>query len=161
MYSIIGFTLDSIEINKQIIVIGYILNIYYDKNSKYDKKIINKIIDYLEYEMKLINYYSYIKYDKIKIKDKIYVGFIINKKYYINEEVIKDKDIKTIKLNKSVFNEATKDYVSKIKEHKTLCKTLTCNIKTKYNKIYGIIEYNRTKISMYLKLLINLLKMKY
>jgi len=145
MYSIIGFTLDSIEINKQILLIEYLLKIYYNKTTKYDKDIINKIIDYLDYEMKLINYYSSIKYDKSKIKNKIFVGFIINKKYYILEQVIKDKDIETIKLDKADFIEASKDYINKIKEHKSLCKTQDCNIKSKYNYIYGIIEYNKLK----------------
>ena len=54
-------------------------------------------------------------------------------------------EIAALKLNKSIFIEATKDYVSKIREHKILCKTSECNIKTQYNNIYGIIEYNRLK----------------
>jgi hypothetical protein len=153
-YSVIGFLINSVQINKQILFIKSILKEYYDKNTKFDKKIIDKVISYLDYEMILINYYSDIKYDKSKLKIKIFVGFIINKQYYVIEQINnnKDKDISSIKINKSNFVEANKEVIHKIKEHKSICKTKECEIKSKYNFIYAIVEYNRKKDTTYFKI---------
>ena len=153
-YSVIGFIINSLQINKQILFIKSILKEYYDKNTKFDKKIIDKVISYLDYEMILINYYSDIKYDKSKLKIKIFVGFIINKQYYVIEQINnnKNKNILSIKIDKSNFVEANKEIINKIKEHKSICKTKECEIKSKYNFIYAIIEYNRKKDTTYFKI---------
>jgi hypothetical protein len=153
-YAVVGFLFDSLQLNKQILVITSVLKEFYNKNTNYDKKILNKIIDYLENELKLINYYSDIRYDKSKLKIKIFVGFFIGKKYYVIEQINnnKDKDIQLIKINKCNFVEANKEIINKIKEHKSICKTKECNIKSKYNFIYAIIDYNKKKDATFFKI---------
>jgi hypothetical protein len=52
----------------------------------------------------LINYYADIDYNKSKINDYFYVGYIINKEYYIIDSIQKDKTIKTIGMQPTYNN---------------------------------------------------------
>ena len=137
--SIIGLILDRLNTDKLIIFISYILNNYL-QNIKIEY--IEDIIDYLNNDNKLINYYSDIIYDKPKIKDNFYVGFIINNQYYVIDSINKEKDIKNINYKKIKYIICSKELLHKIKSYRNLIKK---PIIKKYSQIYGMIEYDKKK----------------
>ena len=92
----------------------------------------------------LINYYSDILYDKSKIKDNYFVGFIYNNKYYIIDSVDRTKDIKSIKLSKLNFIECSKEVIMQIKFHRDTHKNKK-NVGKEYNIIYALLEYDKKK----------------
>jgi hypothetical protein len=132
--AIIGYIINKLTHNEKIIFIKNILIKYLQKsNDKY----IDNIINYLNINNKLINYYADMSYDKNKIKNNIFVGFIVNKDYYIIDHINKTKNIKNIKLDKIKFITCSKDIVLKIKAYKNIIKK---NINKVKNTIYGQIE---------------------
>ena len=136
--SIIGLVLDRLNSSNLIIFISYILNNYL-QNIKVEY--IEDIIDYLNNNNKLINYYNYIIYDKTKIKNNFYVGFIINNQYYVIDSINKEKDIKNINYKNLKYILCSKELLNKIKSYRDLVKKQV----KEYNKIYGIIEYDKKK----------------
>jgi superfamily II DNA or RNA helicase len=135
IWAVIGYVIDSLIYKEQTIFIKNILIKYLQKsNDKY----IEDIISYLNNNLELINYYSEISYDKSKIKNNIFVGFIINNSYYIIDSVDKTKNIKDIKYNKINFIECSKDTILKIKAYRNILKKN--NVEKDYNIIYGILE---------------------
>jgi superfamily II DNA or RNA helicase len=136
LLSIIGLVLDNLNTINLKIFVTYILNNYLQNNKI---EYIKDIIDYLNLNNKLINYYSDIKYDKTKIKNNFYVGFIINKQYYILDIIDKDKDVKNINYNNLKYILCSKELLNKIKSYRDLIKK---TVNDKYNKIYAIIEYD-------------------
>ena len=137
--SIIGLLLDRLNSSNLIIFISYILNNYL-QNIKIEY--IEDIIDYLNNNNKLINYYSDIIYDKVKIKHNFYVGFIVNNQYYVIDSINKEKDIKNINYKNLKYILCSKELLSKIKSYRNLVKK---PVNKEYNKIYGIIEYDKKK----------------
>ena len=137
--SIIGLVLDKLNSSNLIIFISYILNNYL-QNVKIEY--IDDIIDYLNNDNKLINYYSDIFYDKNKIKNNFYVGFIVNNQYYVINNINQEKDIKTINYKNLKYVLCSKELLNKIKSYRNLTKKTT---NKKYNKIYCVIEYDKKK----------------
>ena len=137
--SIIGLVLDRLNSSNLIFFISYILNNYL-QNIKIEY--IEDIIDYLNNNNKLINYYSDIIYDKTKIKNYFYVGFIVNNQYYVIDGINKEKDIKNINYKNLKYILCSKELLSKIKSYRNLVKK---QVHKEYNKIYGIIEYDKKK----------------
>lgn len=145
--AVIGCIFDRLNENNEINFIQYILKEYLEK-SKEDY--INNIIEYLNLKNKLINFYRDILYDKLKIKENIFVGFIVNNNYYILENIIKYKNIK--KIDKNIyFITCPKEIIAKIKSYRELTKSN--NIKKINNTIYGIIEFNKKKYSKVFKII--------
>lgn len=140
LYSIIGMIIDNLDSNNKSLLFKYIL-INYLKNNK--MKYISDIINYLNISNKLINYYSEIQYDKSKIKNNLYVGYIINNQYYIIDVINKGLDITKINHNNIIFEKCIKEILSKIKSYKSMVKQN--NNSKKYNIIYGVIEYDYKK----------------
>jgi hypothetical protein len=140
LYSIIGSVIDKLTIQQEIIFIKYILTNYLqNKKTQY----VDDIINYLNITNRLINYYSEISYDKSKIKDNLFVGFIIYKQYFILDHVNKEKDILKIKFKNLNFEYCSKELANKIKSYKDIYKKN--NINKEYSIIYGIIEYDHKK----------------
>ena len=137
--SIIGLVLDRLNTENLIFFISYILNNYLQKIKI---EYIEDMIDYLNNENKLINYYSDIIYDKTKVKNNFYVGFIINNQYYVIDSINQEKDIKNINYKKIKFTLCSKELFNKIKSYRNLTKKVAHK---EYNKIYGIIEYDKKK----------------
>lgn len=141
-HAVISLVLDRLKTNDGILFIKNILTIYLTKNNKSNANIDN-IINYLNSVNKLINFYSDIQYNKDKIKNNIFVGFIFNNEYYIIDSVDKTKDIKSIKFNKINFIKCSKEIFMQIKFYRDLYKNKIQN--KEYNIIYGMSEYNKTK----------------
>ena len=140
IFAIIGLLLDKLNKEELIIIITYLLKKYLIKDI--DNNITN-FINYLEMKDQLINYYSEILFDKTKIKNKLFVGFIINNEYYILDHINKNKNIKDLNYKNINFVNCSKELLIKIKSYKNIIKK---NIKKKeYNIIYGIIEFDKKK----------------
>jgi hypothetical protein len=137
--SIIGLVLDRLNSENLIFFISYLLNNYLQKIKI---EYIEDMIDYLNNDNKLINYYSDIIYDKTKVKNNFYVGFIINNQYYVIDSINQEKDIKNINYKKIKFTLCSKELLNKIKSYRNLTKKVS---QKEYNKIYGIIEYDKKK----------------
>jgi hypothetical protein len=136
LYSVIGMIIDNLSNEYKYIFIKYILTNYLqDSKIKY----INDIINYLDLTKKLINYYSHISYNKSKIKDGLFVGFIIFNQYYIIDKINKNINITKLKYNTIIFENCSKDLIYKIKSYSNI---LTKKNNKDYNIIYGIIEYD-------------------
>jgi hypothetical protein len=134
-YAVIGTVLDKLNKDKLYIFMKSIMIKYFKKDDS-----VNPIINYLHFENKLINYYEDVMYDKSKIKDNVFVGFIINNNCYAIENIEKIK-IKSIDYNKINFIQCSRDLYSQIKERKN-----KPNVENKkFNVIYGILEYNKKK----------------
>jgi superfamily II DNA or RNA helicase len=149
-FAIIGTIIDNFKNDEELYFIKNIL-IKYLENSKI--KYINDIINFYNKNNKLINYYSDIKFDKSKIKNNMYIGFIYKNKYYVIDDINKNKDIKDIKFNKIKIVECSKDIVLKIKSHSGLKKDENNKNNKKYNKIYGIVEFNKKNNTKQFKIL--------
>jgi hypothetical protein len=90
----------------------------------------------------LINYYSYIEPDKSKVKEDLFVGFIVNKNYFIIDNIEESKSIKKIDYKNIKFISCSKDLINKIKTYKNLSNK---KIKKNYNQIYGILLISDNK----------------
>ena len=141
--SIIETLYDRLNLNGEIFFIKNILEKYLEK---IEIKYISSIIYFLNNKNKLINFYSDIKDDKTKTKENLFVGFIVNNKYYIIESINQTHNIKTFKINKINFIEASKELITKIKTYKNLKKNKMMNSNKNYNKIYGKIEFDENKL---------------
>jgi len=101
----------------------------------------------------LINYYKDILVDKAKVNKNIYVGFIINKDYFIIDKICSDKNMKLDdfdfkKIKNINFVSCNRDLIKKIKFYRDL-KKIDKNENKKYNFIYGIIEKNKNKLKKF------------
>ena len=134
--AVIGYIINKLTNNEQFIFVKNILIKYLQKSKD---KYIDDIINYLNSNNKLINYYADISYDKNKIKNNIFVGFIVNNNYYIIDNVDKTKNIKSIRFDKLKFITCSKDIVLKIKAYKNIINKNKNKNKEK-NIIYGLIE---------------------
>ena len=150
--AVIGLVLDKLAFNEELIFIKYILKEYiYEKNLKKSEKkyfnssdlSIDNIINYLNKNDMLINYYADINYNKAKINNNVFVGFIIDNKYYIIDSVDKNETIDSIKYDKIEFVLCSKEIISKIMFYrKSYIKS--SNDKNKiYSMIYGIISVDK------------------
>jgi len=137
--AVIGYIIDNLKHIEKNIFIKNILIKYLQKSKD---KYIDDIINYLNNNNKLINYYADISYDVHKIKNNIFVGYIINNEYYIIDNVDKTKNIKNIKLNNIKFILCSKDIILKIKAYRNIIKQ---NIYKPKNIIYGQIEIIKNK----------------
>ena len=140
IYSVIGSVVDKLNRKKSELFYKNLLINYLKKD---ENNYINDIAEYLNYSHRLINYYGDIIYDKSKIKDNFFVGYIINKEYFIIDSVEKTKDIKSIKINKLNFINCSKETIAQIKFYRGFNKKE--KIDKDYNVIYGIIEHNVKK----------------
>jgi hypothetical protein len=137
IYSVIGLVLDKYNSNSLIIFYSYILTNYLQKNKI---EYLDNIIEYLNLNNKLINYYADIIYDKNKIKNNIFVGFIVNNDYYVIDSINKEKDIKNINYKNLKYVLCSKELLLKIKSYRDIIKKTVIN---KYNKIYCTLEYDK------------------
>ena len=143
LYAVIGTVYDKLNVNNELIFVKNILIKYLQKSNE---EYVYEIIDYLNSKNKLINYYAHIIFDKNKIKEKLYIGYIINKEYYILESICKTENIKSIKVTDLKFTVCPKNISSKIKSYKELFKSKKANSANKeYNIIYGIIDIDKKK----------------
>jgi len=139
-YAIIGTILDKLSYEKEEMFLNTLLTNYLKKDKDKEKeKDIENIIEYLNYNNRLINYYSDVKYDKSKIKNNLYVGYIINKDYYILQDICTEKKMN---LDKIKFVNCPKEIISTIKAYKNLKKKNNSD-KKDHSNIYGIIEYSK------------------
>jgi hypothetical protein len=143
-YAIIGSILDKLSHDELLITIQNILYKYFKKTLENNG---NYIIKYLNYKNILINYYNDIIHKNSK--EEIFIGFIVNKEYYILDTFNKTKDIKSINPNNLKFVECSKDIINQIKMHRTIQKiegkNKTNEKNKKYNIVYGLIEYDNSK----------------
>jgi superfamily II DNA or RNA helicase len=139
LYAVIGTIYDKLNKEYELIFVKNILIKYLQKSNE---NYIYEIIEYLNSKNILINYYAHIIFDKSKIKEKLYVGYIINKEYYILESICKTENIKSIKSKDLKFIICPKNISSKIKSYSQLLKNKKANSKN-YNIIYGIIELDK------------------
>lgn len=143
IYAIIGYLIDKMNEIQQIILYKIILIKYLQKDNE---KYLDDIILYLNLKNKLINFYSEISFDKSKIKNNFFVGFIINDKYFIIESIDKIKSIKDIKINKIKIISCPKEIILKIKAYRNIGqKNKNKNANKNYNIIHGLIEIDYTK----------------
>jgi hypothetical protein len=148
IYSVIGCIISKINNNNKKIFIKEVL-IKYFKDSNID--IIKYIIEYLELENMIIEYYKHINPERKK-KDKkntdIYIGFIVNNEYYVLESV-ESNNSNNLSINKDniVFVKASSDLVIKIKEYYDLYNKKR-KIDLKYNKIYGMVDSKDLKFKI-------------
>jgi hypothetical protein len=147
-YSVIGSIVDKLNRKKSELFYKNLLINYLKKDQN---KYINNIVEYLNYSHRLINYYGDIIYDKSKIKDNFFIGYIIDKDYFIIDSVEKTKDIKSIKINKLNFINCSKETIAQIKFHRNFKKKEKIN--KNYNVIYGIIEHNVKKDNKIFKII--------
>ena len=105
-----------------------------------DIKYLNEMIEILNINNKLINFYSNIKYDKSKINNNIFVGFIVNNEYYIIDSVDKTENIVSISKTFN-FIKCSKEIISKIKYYKDMYKNKKKD--KQFNIIYGSISFDK------------------
>ena len=154
--AIIGLIIDKLNNKEEELFIKNILIKYLTEyfNEKYNKNdLLPLVIEYLDKNNILINYYKDILVDKTKINKNIYVGFIINKDYYIIDKICSDNNMKlddfNLKKIKNInFVNCNRDLIKKIKFYRDL-KKINKNENKKYNFIYGIIEKNKNKLKKF------------
>ena len=141
LLAIIGCVIDKLIIKQEIYFLKYVLTLYLNKETKIEY--VNHIIDLLNKDHKLINFYADINYNKDKINNNVFVGFIINDEYYIIDSVDKTENIKSIDYKKINFIRCSNEIVAKIKSYRDL---ITKKIKPKKkNIIYGLLSIDKQK----------------
>jgi hypothetical protein len=133
-FSIIGYLFDRLNNNEKIIFIKFILTNYLQKSKEVEELI--SIVEYLNHNNLLINYYLYIEYDKSKVKENLYIGFVVNKNYFIINNFEEYKSIKKINYKNIQFKVCSKDLIEKIKTYKNM---INKKSNKEYNQIYGIL----------------------
>lgn len=141
-YSIIGCCIDKLNIDKEIIFIKNILTKYLQQDNI---KFIKEVIEYYNSNNKLINYYSNINFNKSKINNKIFIGFILNNIYYVADVINQDKSFKEIDIKKINFVPAKQEIINKIEQFRNIYISTKNNKKNNYNIIYGKIEKDQSK----------------
>jgi hypothetical protein len=142
LYSIIGTVLDKLNRKNLQLFIQKILIKFLEKSNE---EYINDIVHFLNNNHKLLNYYADIEYDKHKLKNNLFIGFIIGNNYYIIESINNSLDINSLKNSKIEFIECSKDIISKIKSYRNLQKQNNKISDKKSNTIYGIMSYEPKK----------------
>jgi hypothetical protein len=141
LLAIIGCVIDKLTIKQEIYFLKYLLTLYLNKETKIEY--INNIIELLNIDNKLINFYADINYNKDKINNNIFVGFIVNNEYYIIDSVDKTENIKSIDYKKINFIICSNEIVAKIKSYRDL---INKKIKPKQNNvIYGLLSIDKEK----------------
>jgi hypothetical protein len=160
--SVIAFIIDKLNFKDEVIFIKNILKQYLsikNKISEHKQNIyIKYILDYLNESNKLINYYADINFEKDKIKNNLFVGFIINNQYYILQNLTKF-DIKNFKnfgkkgaeIDEKSLNFITcpVDIINKIKSYRQLKEKKSIINENKYNIIYGILEVSKKYVKKF------------
>ena len=141
--SIIGYLYDKMEAREEVEFIGGILQLYHNGSEKEDVYYLDSILHYLDKMKILIDYYLEIEYDKKKAHKKTYVGFIVMNQLYILESVQKKKEVSALFKNMH-FVEASRELLAKVKSYRSFMKK-NVNKKKKYDKIYGIIDFDMKK----------------
>jgi hypothetical protein len=148
IYSVIGSVISKLNNNNKKALIKDIL-IKYFKNNNID--IIKYIIEYLELENMIIEYYKHINPErkkKDKNKSNMYIGFIVNNEYYVLES-IESNNSNDLSINKEniIFVKASSDLVIKIREYYDLHNKKK-KTDFKYNKIYGLVDSKDLKFKI-------------
>ena len=137
LLSIIGCLYDTLELKDKETIIKNILTEYINKSKK---KYIQTIINYLDNNNILLDFYRDIYPNKISTKkktDPFFIGFILDDKYYVIDNIDKIKSENNI--NKTIeFIEADNDLILQIKEYKKLNVKNNNRVGKKNNEIYGL-----------------------
>ena len=154
IYAVVGFIIDNMSIKDETKFISIILKKYLEnqKGSGSGSDIyIKQIINYLNDSHKLINYYADYNYEKSKINDNIFVGFIVSDQYFIIENLCQDQNLKSVDYKNIEFVHCTKTILGKIKLYRDLREKDSQTTKTtkKYNKIYGILNVDKKNIKKF------------
>ena len=147
--AVIGFIIDKLNFKNEVIFIKNILKKYLSEENKKKDSYIRYIIEYLNESHKLINYYADINFEKDKIKNNLFVGFIVNNEYYILENIssyINKKDINTDNIN---FILCSKDIINKIKSYRQIREKKNNKKDDNDNIIYGILEISKKYIKKF------------
>ena len=147
--AIIGLIVDKLNPKEEALFIKNILIKYlteYLKESYDQTDLVPLVIEYLNINNILVNYYKDILIDKTKVNKNIYVGFIINKEYFIIDKICENKNMKLDDVDFKKFKiinfvNCNRDLIKKIKLYREINKIK--NKDKKYNIIYGIIEKNK------------------
>jgi superfamily II DNA or RNA helicase len=140
MFAVIGTIIDKLDNNERILFIKNILIKYYKKDKV---ECLNEVIDYLNFNNILIDYYKDIHYKNIKTQKSMFVGFIVNNEYFVIDIVNNEEDIKKINVDNINFVNCSKELINKIKSYRGLIKK---NEKLKdFNIIYGTVEFDSKK----------------
>ncbi len=144
LQSVIGFVMSKLSFKDEVIFIKNILSAHLrNKNEEYQYT--NDIINYLNANDRLINFYSEVCYIKDKIKNNLFVGFIVDDNYFILDSIDKSKNTVTIKNNLRFIN-CPKDIIVKVKAYRNIVKRGNKADKREFNPIYGMIENKKFKI---------------
>jgi hypothetical protein len=148
IYSVIGSIISKLNDKNKKFFIENILIRYFKNNSI---EIIKYIIEYLELENIVIEYYKHINpvnKRKNKNKTEIYVGYIVNNEYYVLKSIEENSSNKLV-INKEniIFVKASSDLVIKIKEYYDLYNKKKKN-SLEYNKIYGMVDIKDLKFKI-------------
>jgi len=158
IYAIIGTIYDKLNKQNEIIFINNILKRYLkillkkEKNEEKYRNYVLQTITFLNDNNRLINYYADIDYEKSKIDENFFVGYIVNNEYFILDNLCRDKPIKQLDFSFLDFVPCTKDIISKIKSYRLLKIKMNNKKEKKYNIVYGILEINNKKYSKKFKI---------
>ena len=141
--AIVGTLLDKINEKEEHYFIELVLIYYYSNNlNKNEKDILNLIIEYYNQRNIILNYYQDYSYDKNKIKNNIYIGFISYGNIYLLKKLNQNNSVKNINFQKLSFVKAINTKKDRIRDLRRIyLKNNKINQKnTDTNIIYGILE---------------------
>ena len=144
--AIVGTLVDKLNEKYEHHFIKLVLIKYYnnDINQEY-KHIINLIIEYYNQRNMLLNYYQDYNYNKNKIKNNIYIGFISYGNVYVLKQINSNVSIKNINLKNISFEKAHPSKKDKIISLRRIhLKSNKVNLENS-NDIYGILEFMKNE----------------
>ena len=140
--AIVGCILDSITTNNESLFINEVLIRHYQDNN--NNKFIKYIIEYYKKNNTLLNYYQDIDYNKSKIINKKYIGYVSFGTFYVIDKINRKEKINSFDLTNIKFEKASEEIKSNIISIRKIY--LKNNITYKnFNIIYGVCQTDITK----------------
>lgn len=139
--SVIGCVLDLMNLNDELLFLKDLIIKYYQN---YNHEYIKYIIDYYKNNNTLINYYQDIEYNKQKIDNNKFIGFISYNEIYVIDKINKKEKVNNINTKYIKIVKANDEVKSNILSIRKIY--LKNNIKYKnFNIIYGISQSEFSK----------------
>ena len=144
--SIVGTLVDTLnEKNEHNFIELVLLKYYINDLNQSEKDILHLIINYYKQRNMILNYYQDCSYNKNKIKNNIYVGFISYGVIYVLKQINQNESIKNINFGKVSFEKATIIKKDSIKDLRRIyLKNDKIDIKNS-NDIYGLLEFMKNE----------------
>ncbi len=138
--ALVGMNYRKLNHEQEVNILKSVLKLYnnYEKTDIITEQHLKWFVDYINNKNMLIDYYKDIQHSKSS-KKHLFVGFIVNKHYFISSELNTGENISTINTKSMRFVPCSRELIARIKSIKHE-KHHGSHKSEKFNNIYGFVE---------------------